>query len=867
MTPVKFEFLGPDGAPIANQSFEIKLPKSGFMDASDGVVMPDTLTPTTDADGTVTIPLAPSSTPYFLKMISDDLVEDECCQPGIYFKFYVPVLEAPVTEARFQDLIIDPPPSTKAYDEAALLIIINAKIHAMESAASALLSKEAAALSEAAAAISADSAEASQTQATESAAQALVSQTESKLSQTASKESQDAARASELSAAASAEFAAGATQDMQDQVDEATRQAGLSATSAGQSSASASAAAASLVATNADVVAANAALAATVVNKNQTAADVVAVGALKTDVTALKDQTKIYRDETEAFLGTITGTISDGGPIDMSGGVYPPKPIASTVWRVTVDGVVGAVDYKVGDQLFYTKATDVFYKVDGTENVHSVAGRKGDVVLVKGDVGLGLVDNTADVNKPISTPQAAAFAVRTPTTSQTDVVAGHLVKVGDYGENGGPALTLANTADADLLAVSGTYLFSAGGAHLPEASVYLKHMPSGTAGQAKQLAWGMLTDKTYVRTQVAGLWTAWAPATEIIDNLTSTDANKALSAKQGKVLYDLVQSNNATIVRYVYNVAQGQTAISGADINGKTLSYVPGGSMLVNMAGVDLWLGDDFTASNGSLLTLMAGAETVSQMSITVFGSFSVADHYTKAEDDALMAAMQAQINRLYSGTYIQGLDLEFVSGTSLKVLQGSAWVPGTGQVTLAADLSISTGLILAAQAIHYAYLTPTGTIEVSLTSATKYAGTAYSKTGDTSRRLIGMYFTLASVIYPFMVTGSEYIFAKTNVSNFLEVVTTGTASAATLVNIAGVAPVNATALNMFLVLGANTGVALVVSNTTFTGAADGLFAMPGQSSTSTSFYRHPLKPFRALYYSSAGQSCFIRISSFNFER
>lgn len=44
-------------------------------------------------------------------------------------------------------------------------------------------------------------------------------------------------------------------------------------------------------------------------------------------------------------------------------------------------------------------------------DVTSVAGRTGAVVLAKGDVGLANVDNTSDVNKPVSTAQAAADAL------------------------------------------------------------------------------------------------------------------------------------------------------------------------------------------------------------------------------------------------------------------------------------------------------------------------------------------------------------------------------------------------------------------------------------------------------------------------
>lgn len=44
--------------------------------------------------------------------------------------------------------------------------------------------------------------------------------------------------------------------------------------------------------------------------------------------------------------------------------------------------------------------------------VTSVAGKTGDVSLVKGDVGLGQVDNTSDANKPVSAAQAAAIAAK-----------------------------------------------------------------------------------------------------------------------------------------------------------------------------------------------------------------------------------------------------------------------------------------------------------------------------------------------------------------------------------------------------------------------------------------------------------------------
>jgi hypothetical protein len=59
--------------------------------------------------------------------------------------------------------------------------------------------------------------------------------------------------------------------------------------------------------------------------------------------------------------------------------------------------------------------------------VSSVAGRTGAIVLVKGDVGLGNVDNTSDASKPVSTAQAVADALnilKSSFTAKGDLLVG-----------------------------------------------------------------------------------------------------------------------------------------------------------------------------------------------------------------------------------------------------------------------------------------------------------------------------------------------------------------------------------------------------------------------------------------------------------
>lgn len=67
-------------------------------------------------------------------------------------------------------------------------------------------------------------------------------------------------------------------------------------------------------------------------------------------------------------------------------------------------------------------------EIGATGEVQSVAGKTGVVTLVKGDVGLGNVDNTSDLNKPISTATQAALDAKVNTTDMgshtTDFAAG-----------------------------------------------------------------------------------------------------------------------------------------------------------------------------------------------------------------------------------------------------------------------------------------------------------------------------------------------------------------------------------------------------------------------------------------------------------
>ena len=93
----------------------------------------------------------------------------------------------------------------------------------------------------------------------------------------------------------------------------------------------------------------------------------------------------------------------------------------------------------------------------------------------------------------------------------------------------------------------------------------------------------------------------------------------------------------ATLATFEFVATSGQTVFSGNDANGSSLSYVAP-AIIVTLNGVRLRPGDDYTATNGTSITLVSAAALNDELVVDAFGSFLVANTYTIAQADALLA-------------------------------------------------------------------------------------------------------------------------------------------------------------------------------------------------------------------------------------
>lgn len=420
MTPVKFKFLYPNGEPIVGEVFLVSLHRAAYHQLEDGMVYPEVIETVTDEQGMATLNLFPANQPYYVSMDLRD-GSDNGCSAMLRFRIAVPDT---ATELWADDLIVTDPVFSQAWDAEAIEVIMNAKAAAAASASEAKASQLAAAASEQTAAGYVDAVSASAAAAAQSASESATSATAALASQAAAQASQTAAQLSETAAKAS-ETAAGQS---------ATASAASAAAAlVSQNEASASATSATNSANAAEVSknAASASQVAAAASETNAAASQVAAATSEGHAELAKVAAEAARDRAEQAANALVGVISDLGPVDLSGGVYPTKPNNSSFWKVTVGGTVDGIQYGVGDTLMYTEPTDEFYKIDNTEAVTSVAGKTGAITLVKADVGLSLVDNTSDANKPISTATQAALDAKQPLNTRLTSLAGLVLAVND----------------------------------------------------------------------------------------------------------------------------------------------------------------------------------------------------------------------------------------------------------------------------------------------------------------------------------------------------------------------------------------------------------------------------------------------------
>ena len=115
----------------------------------------------------------------------------------------------------------------------------------------------------------------------------------------------------------------------------------------------------------------------------------------------------------------------------------------------------------------------------------------------------------------------------------------------------------------------------------------------------------------------------------------TTNAGKVLTAgaTAGSLSWEELDPAVVSVSSYEYTATTNQTVITGADLDGNTLSYTPG-NLRVYLDGAQLST-SEYTATDGTSVTFITSLTGGEDLIIAVYESFVVADTYSKAESDA----------------------------------------------------------------------------------------------------------------------------------------------------------------------------------------------------------------------------------------
>ena len=178
----------------------------------------------------------------------------------------------------------------------------------------------------------------------------------------------------------------------------------------------------------------------------------------------------------DTALASVNGNANDKVGVDQLGvangvatlnanGLIPESQLPSFVDDVIefntlelfpVTGEAGKIYVATGNNKTYRWSGSTYIEITSGA-VDTVNGKNGVVVLNKGDIGLGNVDNTADINKPVSTQQLTAIA------SAANAAQAASTPITHAGAGGGAHSTATNVSNGFMSATDKVKLDSISG--------------------------------------------------------------------------------------------------------------------------------------------------------------------------------------------------------------------------------------------------------------------------------------------------------------------------------------------------------------------------------------------------------------------
>jgi hypothetical protein len=411
---------------------------------------------------------------------------------------------------------------------------------------------------------------------------------------------------------------------MSSQLASATTQATIATTKAGEASTSATSASTS--ASTATSKASEASASATSASNSATSASTSATTATTKASEALASQVASAASATTASTKASEANTSAGNAANSASTATTQAGIATTKATEASNSASSAA----------TSASTATTKADSATASASAASASATLASTKAS------EASADATSAATSASNAASSATSAANSATQATT-----------NGAAQVTLA-AAQVALATTQATNSANSATASAASASDSANSATSAAASAASAAAILDNFDDRYLGSKSS------APTVDNDGNalllgalyFDSTTGKMRVYTASGWI--DASSASVATLGTFKFTATGGQTSFSGTGDTGIALSYTVG-AVIVSLNGVLLEEGSEFTASTGSSIVLASGASAGDELNVYAFGNFLVADTYSRAETNSLIAGVNLSSRVAKTGDTMTG--------------------------------------------------------------------------------------------------------------------------------------------------------------------------------------------------------------------
>ena len=372
--------------------------------------------------------------------------------------------------------------------------------------------------------------------------------------------------------------------------------------------------------------------------------------------------------------GTVWKVIRDFAPTGATGPTGPtgsvgntgPTGITGINWRAAFDFVA----YSVGDVVQYSGSTYYCNTAISSGDIASHipgSSARWDLLSSKGNTGAtGVTGSTGPTGDDGQFSVAATTPPASPETGDAwyDSASGNLYVYYDgywveaASANDGPT---GNTG-----ATGANGLTGATGATGDDGQFSTVATTPPAAPETGDAWYDASSGNVYI--YYDGYWVEAASANDGPTGNTGATGPTGVTGGTGSV-GPTGPTGTATLTRYRFVAAGGETGVSGADANSVTLAYTAGYEQ-VFLNGVLLVRGTDYTATNGTSIGSLSALAASDVVEILAIGNFNVANAVLSttinAKGDLLVGTADDTIGRLAVGTDGYYLKADSTAGAGL---------------------------------------------------------------------------------------------------------------------------------------------------------------------------------------------------------